>query len=110
MLNHVAPLNQLVILKLITLLVFGLRPVFSSCESRCEAANRDLVELRTIWSRSYTIVNGQDVSFEQFLLSLVQETDDPQAAAIRANVLLAVGRYQNCVMACENECYCFKLS
>ncbi|BFZ22237.1 hypothetical protein BsWGS_25276 [Bradybaena similaris] len=103
--DHVASLNQSATLMVVTLLVFGLRPIFSLCESRCEQSIPSLYRLRAYWSRSFKRIGEQRVSFEQFLLSLVQESDSENEAIrlLRSSLLRIIGRYQDCVMACEHQ-------
>ncbi|CAG5131127.1 unnamed protein product [Candidula unifasciata] len=103
--DHVASLNQSATLMVVTLLVFGLRPIFSLCETRCEQSIPSLYRLRAYWSRSFKRIGEQRISFEQFLLSLVQESDsdDDVVRLLRSSLLRIIGRYQDCVMACEHQ-------
>ncbi|CAL1545506.1 unnamed protein product [Lymnaea stagnalis] len=103
--DHVSPLNQSATLIVVALLAFGLRPSLSSCENRCEQSIPSLTRLRSLWSRSFKRIGEQHVSFEQFLLSLVQASDseDSSMRRLRVSLLRIIGRYQDCVMACEHQ-------
>ncbi|XP_055860626.1 uncharacterized protein LOC106066607 [Biomphalaria glabrata] len=103
--DHVSPVNQSATLMIVALLAFGLRPSFSSCESRCEQSIPSLSKLRALWTRSFKRVGENRISFEQFLLSLVQASDydDWNIRRLRGSILKIIGRYQDCVMACEHQ-------
>ncbi|KAH9498728.1 hypothetical protein Btru_004724 [Bulinus truncatus] len=103
--DHVSPVNQSATLMIVALLAFGLRPSFSSCETRCEQSIPSLSKLRALWTRSFKRVEEKPISFEQFLLSLVQtwDNEDINIRKLRRSVLKVIGRYQDCVMACEHQ-------
>ncbi|BFZ06271.1 hypothetical protein BsWGS_09310 [Bradybaena similaris] len=102
---HVTSMNQSTTLMVVTWLAFGLRPSWCWCETRCEQSIPSLYRLRAYWSRSFKRVGEQRVSFEQFLLSLVQQSasDDEVVKQLRSSLLRIIGRYQDCVMACEHQ-------
>lgn len=96
-------MNQSTTLMVVTLLAYSLQPCVSWCETRCEQSIPSLYRLRAYWSRSFKRVGEQRVSFEQFLLSLVQQSDDEVVKQLRSSLLRIIGRYQDCVMACEHQ-------
>ncbi|CAG5115693.1 unnamed protein product [Candidula unifasciata] len=102
--RHVTSMNQsTTLMTVLTLLAFGLRPSLCWCETRCEQSIPSLYRLRAYWSRSFKRIGEQRVSFEQFLLSLVQQSDDEVVKQLRSSLLRIIGRYQDCVMACEHQ-------
>ncbi|XP_059172607.1 uncharacterized protein LOC131953439 [Physella acuta] len=103
--DHATCLVQSATLILVTLLALVPRPCDGSCEVRCERSIPLLTKLRSHWSRSFKRFGEQRVSFEQFLLSLVQTSasDDQKMNNLRFNILYNIGRYQDCVMACEHQ-------
>ncbi|XP_005107201.1 uncharacterized protein LOC101851294 isoform X2 [Aplysia californica] len=105
MADHVTSISQTATVMVVTLLAFGLRPSACLCETRCEQSIPSLNRLRTYWSRSFKRVGEQRLSFEQFLLSLVQasENGNPVMRRLRSSILRIIGRYQDCVMACEHQ-------
>lgn len=96
--------GQAAALMVVTLIAFGLRPCNCMCETRCEQSIPSLNRLRALWIRSFKRMGDQRLSFEQFLLSLIQASDStPALRRLRTSILRIIGRYQDCVMACEHQ-------
>ncbi|XP_076455664.1 uncharacterized protein LOC143290219 [Babylonia areolata] len=75
------------------------------CEDRCERVVPMLSHLRALWSRSFKRVGEKRVSFEEFMVSLVQassNTGHSRAHRLGNALLNLIGQYQDCVMACEH--------
>lgn len=90
---------------LLLLLLLSPLPTRALCEDRCERAVPLLGNFRALWSRSFKRVGEKRVSFEEFLVSLVQAsiTNGRRRTEGLTNALLnLVGQYQDCVLACEH--------
>ncbi|GFO24133.1 hypothetical protein PoB_005063800 [Plakobranchus ocellatus] len=109
---HEASLHQSATLMVVTfLMVLAIccKPGLAYCEDSCERSIPDLVDLRRLWAESFSIVGNSHITiaipFEHFLLSLVTvpENASMRRRRIRNRVLDMIGRYEDCVRACEHH-------
>lgn len=97
---YLASLSSMVVV--LSVVMMALPQTSALCEDRCTLAQPPLwTRLRALWSRSFKRVGEKRVSFEEFMLSLVQASDT-QLPELRAALLNLIGWYQDCVMACEH--------
>ncbi|KAK6182418.1 hypothetical protein SNE40_010117 [Patella caerulea] len=49
-------------------------------------------------------MTGSDISFDEFIKSLITATDDrPMMGPLRNDLLRMIGRYRDCAVACEHQ-------
>ncbi|GFR81129.1 hypothetical protein ElyMa_005917000 [Elysia marginata] len=99
--QHVTAVHQsapALLVPFLLMIIVCCRPCQTLCESRCERAVPDLGQLRTVWHRSFRWVAGRSISFEHFLLTLTRNPDE----SIRNLVLDVIGRFEECMVACEH--------
>ncbi|XP_070175291.1 uncharacterized protein [Littorina saxatilis] len=96
--------RQGVVTLLVLVLMLGPTPGAALCRDRCERVVPRLANLRMLWSRSFKRVGGNRISFEEFMLSLVQASSNhsSRTRGLSAALLSLMNQYQDCMLACEH--------